>query len=124
MAHNMTKSYERSSRGKSKSSRSVTVTPPSSPVHASSPPPAIVDQLDIFLELFGKANLISPEVLATAGEKLREARFMPEAISEASVTLDRLKELTGFAEGELHALKKFAREWSSKIAVKRAKRNL
>ena len=112
MAHNMTKSYERSSWGKSKSSCSDTVTPPSSPACASSPPPAIVDQLDVFLKLFGKANLILPEVLAAAREKLCEAWFMSDPISEASVTLDRLKEFTRFAEGELHALKKFACEWS------------
>lgn len=97
---------------KSKSSCSMTVSPPSSPVCVSAPPPTIVNQLDVFLKFSGE----SKHEDLTAGEKLHKAWFMPETISEANVTLDHLKELTGFAEGELHALKKFAYEWSSKIS--------
>ncbi|KIL54227.1 hypothetical protein M378DRAFT_19111 [Amanita muscaria Koide BX008] len=104
-----------------RSSKSKVPTPPSSPICPSSPPPLLADELDKFLDAFGKAKNIPNEIISAAGVHLRSAHYMPDVIFESSVSVDRLRELTGFAEGEVHALKKFAREWSGKIAAKRAK---
>jgi hypothetical protein len=54
---------------------------------------------------------------------LQNARFMPNVLVEDTVTVDRLKDLTGFGEGEVHALKRFSRKWSqsSKRFSKQAK---
>jgi len=54
---------------------------------------------------------------------LQNAHFMPDILTEDTVTIDRLKELTSLSEGEVHALKKFARKWSSssKLSSKQVK---
>jgi len=49
---------------------------------------------------------------------------MPDIIGESFVEFGRLKELTGLVEGEVYSLKKFAVEWSGKIASKRARRSV
>jgi hypothetical protein len=82
----------------------------SSPVHPSSPPQP--NELGNFLEAFGKRHRINDDMLEMAKTALQTACFMPDIITEDTVTIGRLKELTGFGEGEVHALKKFARKWS------------
>jgi hypothetical protein len=95
-------------------------TPPSSPVHPSSPPQP--DELENFLDAFSKRHHIKEDVLKTAQTALQNAHFMPDILTENTVTIDRLKELTSLSEGEVHALKKFARRWcSSKLSSKRVK---
>ena len=86
-------------------------TPPSSPVCPSSPPQP--DELENFLDAFGKRHRIKDDALETAKTALQNAHFMPDILTEDTVTIDRLKELTSLGEGEVHALKKFARKWSS-----------
>ncbi|KAJ7209115.1 hypothetical protein GGX14DRAFT_395234 [Mycena pura] len=97
---------------------------PRSPVAASSPPPAIEDDLDVFMDAFRRAKKIPDEVINNAKVQLRDGRYTPDILCEPSVTLERLTELTGLAEGEVHQLKKFAREWSGKIEGKRARRGI
>jgi hypothetical protein len=120
MAQNMASS----NRGSRSRRHHASPSPPSSPVRQSSPPPAITDELDKFLAAFGKAKNISEETLVIAGDGLRTARYMPDVLFEDSVSISRLQELTGLAEGEVHALRKFSRDWSGKIAAKRAKRGI
>lgn len=117
MTQNLARSESSSSRRRRRSP-----TPPSSPVRMSSPPPEIADELDIFLAEFGKTVVISNEALTAAGNSLRSAYFMPNGLSEDSISIDHLKELTGLPEGVVHSLRIFAREWSGKVANKRAKR--
>ena len=112
LAQNMTSS---SSRKRSSRHRS----PSSSPVRQSSPPPPVEGELDSFLKAFGEAKAISSARISIVSECLQEVHYYPDIISE--VTFDRLKELTDLAEGEVLALRKFAREWSGRMDVKRAK---
>ncbi|KAJ7083225.1 hypothetical protein C8R44DRAFT_894560 [Mycena epipterygia] len=102
------------------------IVPPSarSPVQASSPPPAIEDDLDIFMDAFRRAKNIPQTLIDNAKEHLRDARYTPDIICEASVVTERLSELTGLAEGEVHQLRKFARQWSGKMEGKRARRGI
>lgn len=118
MAQNLTESMSK----KSKVSRTAHASPCSSPVCGSSPPPPISDELDRFLDAFSKAKEIPEEQLTTARKQLREARYMPDIIGEPFVDFARLKELTALAEGEVYSLKKFAAEWSGRVASKRARR--
>ena len=87
----------------------------------SSPPQP--DELENFLHAFGIRHRIDNNTLETANTALQNARFMPDVLVEDTVTVDRLKDLTGLGEGEVHALKKFSRKWSqsSKRFYKRAK---
>jgi len=119
MAQNLTESMAK----KSKASRAH-ASPLSSPVRASSPPPPISDELDQFLDAFSRAKEIPQDRLSIARERLHEARYMPDVIGEPFVDFARLKELTDLAEGEVYSLKKFATEWSGRVASKRARRKL
>ncbi|KAJ6600601.1 hypothetical protein DFH09DRAFT_1498329 [Mycena vulgaris] len=98
--------------------------PPRSPVAASSPPPAIDDDLDVFMDAFRRAKKIPANVIDNATAQLRDGRYTPDILCEPSVTFERLTELTGLAEGEVHQLKKFAREWSGKMEGKRVRRGI
>ncbi|KAJ7715686.1 hypothetical protein B0H16DRAFT_1741745 [Mycena metata] len=93
-----------------------------SPVRMSSPPPAI--DLEVFMDAFGRAKKISAVRTDAAKTQLKESSYTPDILSESSVTSERLGELTGFAEGEVHQLKKFARQWTSKVEGKRVRRGI
>lgn len=99
--------------------RTRSLTPPSSPMRPLSPPQP--NELENFLEAFGVRHRIKADMLEKAKVALRTAHFMPDVLAEDTVTVDRLKELTGLGEGEVHALKKFARKWSGQSSFKRAK---
>ncbi|KAJ7114391.1 hypothetical protein C8R44DRAFT_740529 [Mycena epipterygia] len=103
---------------------SVAAPPPAprSPVQLSSPPPAIEDDLDVFMDAFRRAKNIPASVIDDAKVGLRDARYTPDVLCEDFVTSERLKELTGLAEGEVHQMRKFARQWSGKMEGKRARR--
>ncbi|KAJ7240909.1 hypothetical protein C8J57DRAFT_1245034 [Mycena rebaudengoi] len=90
----------------------------------SSPPPAIEDDLDAFMDAFSRAKNMPDVVIDAAKIGLRDACYTPDILCEPSVTFERLKDLTGLAEGEVHQLKKFARQWSGKIEGKRARRGI
>ncbi|KAJ7656073.1 hypothetical protein DFH06DRAFT_1411823 [Mycena polygramma] len=98
--------------------------PPRSPAPPSSPPPAVEDELDVFMGAFRRAKKLSDAIIDNATSRLRENRYSVDILSEASVTSERLQELTGLAEGEVHQLKKFARQWSGKMEGKRARRGI
>ncbi|KAJ7887771.1 hypothetical protein B0H13DRAFT_1888726 [Mycena leptocephala] len=103
------------------------VAPPSaprSPVQASSPPPAIEDDLDVFMDAFRHAKNMPDTRIDNAKAQLRDVCYTPDILAESSLTLERLMELTGFAEGEVHGLKKFARQWTGKMEGKRARRDI
>jgi hypothetical protein len=105
----------------------ITTAPSSSqhsPQRASSPPPAIEDELDVFMEAFRVAKRISADLISDATDRLREERYTPDILSEATVTFERLRHLTKFAEGEVHQFRKFARDWTGKIEGKRARRGM
>lgn len=85
----------------------------------SSPPPAIDDELDICLAAFQKAKSLSLEATTRILVSLRNVEYTPDAICEASPS--RLEEITGLAEGQVLALKKFARHWCGKVDAKRAR---
>jgi hypothetical protein len=93
--------------------------PSSSPVHQSSPPPSVEDELATFLKAFGEAKAILSVKISYVSKHLQEVHYYLDIISE--VTFDHLKELTDLAEGEVLALCKFACEWSGQMDVKRAK---
>ncbi|KAJ7442061.1 hypothetical protein B0H11DRAFT_1932564 [Mycena galericulata] len=97
---------------------------PRSPIQASSPPPAVEDELDVFMDAFRRAKNIPDVTIDKAKDQLRESRFTPDILCESSVTTERLQELTGLAEGEVHQLKKFARQWTGKVEGKRARRGI
>ncbi|KAJ7152068.1 hypothetical protein C8R46DRAFT_1303587 [Mycena filopes] len=84
-----------------------------SPARASSPPPAIEEELDVFMWAFRRAKNISNAAIDHATQQLRDARYTPDILSEDSVTVNRLTELTDLAEGEVHQLRRFARQWTS-----------
>ncbi|KAJ6629679.1 hypothetical protein B0H10DRAFT_1939655 [Mycena sp. CBHHK59/15] len=92
---------------------------PNSPMQASSPPPAVEDELDVFMDAFCHAKNIPDVTINKAKDQLRESRFTPDILCESSVTTERLQELTGLAEGEVHQLKKFACQWTGKVEGKR-----
>lgn len=117
MAHNLTESMSK------KSKRSCT-SPPSSPVRQSSPPSPISDELGRFLDAFSRAKQIPEDCLFFAHEQLHEARYMPDVIGTSLVEFARLKELMGLAEGEVYSLKKFAMDWSGRVASKCARRGM
>ncbi|KAJ7250935.1 hypothetical protein C8J57DRAFT_1238803 [Mycena rebaudengoi] len=98
--------------------------PARSPLPPSSPPPAIEDDLDAFMDAFSRAKNMPEVVIDAAKIGLRDACYTPDILCEPSVTFERLKDLTGLAEGEVHQLKKFARQWSGKIEGKRARRGI
>ncbi|KAJ7179952.1 hypothetical protein C8R43DRAFT_941689 [Mycena crocata] len=102
----------------------VAPAPPRSPMRASSPPPPIDDDLDVFMEAFCCAKKLLHELIDNTKLQLRNACYTPDVLCEPSVTFERLKELTGLAEGEVHQLTKFARQWSSKMESKRARRGI
>ncbi|KAJ7265796.1 hypothetical protein C8J57DRAFT_1511552 [Mycena rebaudengoi] len=98
--------------------------PARSPLPPSSPPPAIEDDLDAFMDAFSRAKNMPDVVIDAAKIGLRDACYTPDILCEPSITFERLKDLTGLAEGEVHQLKKFARQWSGKIEGKRARRGI
>ncbi|KAJ6574549.1 hypothetical protein B0H19DRAFT_1371553 [Mycena capillaripes] len=95
-----------------------------SPERASSPPPDVDNELEVFMELFRVAKKIPSSVIVDAIARLRPGQYSPDVLCEPSVTTERLGELTGLAEGQVHQLKKFARQWSGKIEGKRARRGI
>ncbi|KAJ7153339.1 hypothetical protein C8R46DRAFT_1197397 [Mycena filopes] len=95
-----------------------------SPARASSPPPAIEEELDVFMGAFRRAKNISNAAIDHATQQLRDARYTPDILSEDSVTVNRLTELTNLAEGEVHQLRRFARQWTSRVEGKRARRGI
>lgn len=116
VAQNMNSAIRRSSRQKSPPS-----SPPSSPPRNSSPPPPIADELQIFLEAFGRAKGIATDIISDVYERLNAVHYSPDAVSEISLSSTRLQELTGLAEGQVYSLCKFSREWCGKVDAKRAK---
>ncbi|KAJ7330944.1 hypothetical protein DFH08DRAFT_815028 [Mycena albidolilacea] len=72
-------------------STSVAVAPPPvprSPVQASSPPPAIEDDLDVFMDAFRRAKNIPTALIDVAKGHLHGACFTPDILSEPSVTVE------------------------------------
>lgn len=116
MAQNMNASMSKNSKHHS--------TPPSSPIRPSSPlvPSAAEPHLLAFLEAFGRAKKLPEEAVISAFDNLERARYTPDILHEAGVSAERLQQLTGLAEGDVYALKKFAREWCGKVDSKRSKR--
>lgn len=86
----------------------------------SSPPPAIEDDLTVCMRAFAAARRLSDDVLNKAIEGLDDVCYTPDIIGE--VTADRLQSLTNLPEGHAIALRKFVREWCSKIDAKRTRR--
>jgi hypothetical protein len=115
MAQNMNASMSKNSKRHS--------TPPSSPIRPSSPlvPSAAEPHLLAFLEAFGHAKKLPEEAIISAFDNLEQARYTPDILHEAGVSAERLQQLTGLAEGDVYALKKFAREWCGKVDSKRSK---
>jgi len=117
MAHSMTATMQKSAVH----TRPPSSLPPSSPPRESSPPPALDDELRKFLDAFAKAKGLSEAVIDRVYKHLADASYSPDAISEDSLSVSRLQELTGLPEGQVYALRKFSREWCGKIDAKRAK---
>lgn len=117
MAQNLTESL-------AKKSKATHDDPLSSPIKCSSPPPSFADKLDQFLDAFSKAKQIPEDCLITAHKQLDKARYTPDIIGEPFIEFSCLKELTGLVKGEVYSLKKFATEWSGKVAAKCACRSL
>jgi hypothetical protein len=118
MAQNITSNMQ----GPSRHRRTASSLPPSSPPRDSSPPPAVQDELTKFLQAFGIAKDLSNDCIAELGDQLQAVHYTPDTISETSLPFERLQELTKLPEGQVYALRKFAREWCGKIDAKRAKR--
>ncbi|KAJ7351564.1 hypothetical protein DFH08DRAFT_957872 [Mycena albidolilacea] len=87
-------------------------------------PAAPASASHVFMDTFRRAKNIADTRIDNAKDQLRDASYTPDIICEPSVTSERLMELTGFAEGEVHRLKKFARQWSGKMEGKRARRGI
>ena len=119
MAQNVTSSMQRASRHNRSPPSSL---PPSSPPWDSSPPPAIQEELDVFLQAFGRAKDISKDSICQMCDQLKARHYTPDAISEISLPFERLQELTGLPEGQVYALRKFVRDWCGKVDTKRAKK--
>jgi len=117
MAQKAGETHEACHSRRSRSRRYSPSLPTSSP-QPSSPPPAIEDKLGIFLNAFGRAKGISSDTIDEMGNHLAVAS---DAISESTLTLERLQELTGLPEGHVFALRKFSCQWCGKIDTKRAK---
>ena len=81
---------------------------PENTQHQSSPPPAIETELDVCLCAFATAHSLSVDIVDKASSQLSEFDYSPDAICEASS--EHLKEITGLMEGQVLALKKFARQ--------------
>ena len=118
MAQQTMSSLKRSSHRRRSSPSSL---PPSSPPRNSSPPPAVEDELEVFLKAFGQSKGISAKMIEQAGDGLRAAHYMPDAISEITLSVDRLRELTQLPEGVVYSLCHFARIWCGKVDAKRPK---
>ncbi|KAJ6622608.1 hypothetical protein B0H10DRAFT_2214248 [Mycena sp. CBHHK59/15] len=97
---------------------------PASPVCASSPPPAIEDELDVFMNAFRCAKNLKDAIIDDTRAGLHRAHYSPDVLSETSVTIECLQELTGLQEREVHQLKKFAGQWSGKMDGKRARHGI
>ena len=117
MAHQATAAHNHTRRRPLSPASSL---PMSSP-QPSSPAPAIEDELDIFLSSFGRAKGISAVAIAEIGDRLAEAHYSPDALSEPTLTSEHLQKLTGLPEGQVYALRKFSRQWCGKVDIKRAK---
>jgi hypothetical protein len=108
MAQNMNASISKNSKYHS--------TPPSSPICPLSPlvNSAAEPHLLAFLEAFGHAKKLPEEAIISVFDSLECAQYMPNILHEAGVSAEHLQHLTGLAEGNVYALKKFAREWCGK----------
>jgi len=95
--------------------------PPSSPPRSSSPPPEIEEELDAFMQAFGQSKGISEVTIQAACEGLKAAQYSPDSLSEVTLTVDHLQQLTGLPEGQVYSLRHFARVWCGKVDAKRAK---
>lgn len=73
------------------------------------------------MQAFGKSKGISEDAIQAACDGLKAVQYSPDSISEVSVAVDRLQQLTGLPEGQVYSLRHFARVWCGKIDAKRAK---
>ena len=85
----------------------------------SSPAPCVEDELRVCLDAFGKMKSIDSAAIDAAFDGLSSKGYTPDSLDVISV--DRVAELTGFAEGKAAALMKFAQKWSAKMDQKREK---
>lgn len=85
----------------------------------SSPAPAVEDDLRQCLDAFGKAKLVGADAVNIAFDGLDSKGYTPDTLE--MISIDRLADLTGLAEGKAAALMKFAREWSVRVEQKRAR---
>ncbi|KAJ6561742.1 hypothetical protein B0H19DRAFT_1068481 [Mycena capillaripes] len=102
----------------------ATPSAPRSPVQVSSPPPVIEDNLDVFMDAYRCAKNMPNTRIDNAKAQLCNVCYTPNILAESLVTLEQLMELTGFAEGEVHGLKKFERQRTGKIEGKQARCNI
>lgn len=101
-------------------STSLAVPTAATPHRISPPPPAVETDLGIYIQAFAASRNLPADIINSAWTRLSECDYSLGAICEASP--GRLKEINALSEGQVLALKKFAREWCSKIEAKRAKR--
>ena len=120
MAQNITSTMQQPSR---RHRRSPSL-PPSSPPRDSSLLPAIQNELDVFLQMFGHAKGISDNRITKVEEWLKAAHYTPDALAKVSLLFEHSQKLIKLPEGQVYALRKFSWEWCGKIDAKRAKRKL
>lgn len=78
------------------------------PHRISPPPPAVETDLGIYIQAFAAARNLPADIINSAWTRLFECDNSLGAICEASP--GRLKEINALSEGQVPALKKFARE--------------
>ncbi|KAF8193679.1 hypothetical protein BJ912DRAFT_1057368 [Pholiota molesta] len=92
---------------------------PAGPPDLSSPISIPEDNLPIVLEAFGHAKSIPEEAIDLAVAGLTEKRYTADTLSFAGV--QRLAEITQFAEGDAAQLIKISKEWMGKVERKQAR---
>ncbi|KAI1788252.1 hypothetical protein LXA43DRAFT_894915 [Ganoderma leucocontextum] len=89
----------------------------------SSPPPNVHEELTRCLERFGRERGISLETIDDMIGALASLSYTPDSIAE--VPIERLQQLVpNLEEGQVYALKNYARAWYGRVVTKRARRSL
>lgn len=70
---------------------------------------------------FGRAKALADDIINVAIEKLSGLGYTPDVLADTDISNERVREVSGLPEGTVSSLRRFAREWCSKVSAKRAR---
>ena len=70
---------------------------------------------------FGKSKALADDIIGSAIENLSTLGYTPDVLASGDIDNERVGHVSGLPEGTVSALRKFSREWCTRLEAKKAR---